>query len=243
MKNKIRDYGVLLFALLFGLVRVCLATEPATGTDQLQLDPYEEINYEESGVVKSPDPQDENFSTPIMHFFIGSIETDTSESVLGGEATVINLGFGVRQDFVDYDHLGFDFDVLILTREYDTTIAAPPFSTISDEMTLDTFAITAGVRGFIPEESRFRAFATIGLGLYFNKLHVTGSTFGLPGTIEDDDTEMNLFYAAGIEYISTEYSFQLQYRDMPIDGGFPSFNVPGTDIGGSMWLFGFGFLW
>ncbi len=243
MNNKIHSSDLLLIILLFGMTGICFAEESTGDTDQVQLEPYEEINYEDSGVVKLPDPENKKFSTPILQFFIGSIETDTSESVLGGESTILNLGFGVHQDFIDYDHLGFDFDVLMLIREYDTTIAAPPFSSISDEMTLDTFAITAGVRGFIPEESRFRAFATIGLGLYFNKLHVTGSTFGLPGSIEDDDTEMNLFYAVGIEYISTEYSFQLQYRDMPIDGGFPTFNVPSTDIGGSMWLLGFGFLW
>jgi len=169
----------------------------------------------------------------------GSLDAD-DEAQLEGVSNTFSAGLGLSADLARYPHVGLDFELLYLHREFDTPIAGPFLGTIDNDTQLETLAMLLGGRLFYPAESPFRAYASGGLGYYKTDMRVSGSLMGFPGVYEDSDSSLQPWYGAGMRYNFDDWSLGLDYRNTRLDGSFGKFGIDNADIGGDSVMLGIG---
>lgn len=162
------------------------------------------------------------------------------EPQLAGERNALGLGFVFSGDLAAYDWLGLDLEVHFLYREFDTPVAAPLFGTIDNDTTIGTTAILFGARAHHSLHTALRAYAVAGLGYYYTTLSVSGSVFGFPGTYEDTDQTLGLYYGAGLNYGLPSLILSLDYRHLDFSGSFGKFGISGAALGGDLIALGIG---
>jgi opacity protein-like surface antigen len=191
---------------------------------------------EESSPVYSCEKQNSYgsaISTGSVRFYLGSFDGEENLGKLENEDRSFTLGFGASFKLPKRKYLSFDLEFWWTERDYDTTIPASLFSTISDSMTLQTIALLFGIRGFYPSNGRFRIYGTGGIGIYKSELSVWGSTLGLPGTIEDEHLSLGLHAGAGLELdVGDDWFLGADYRHWVVEGNFATFGADNVDIGG-----------
>ena len=96
-------------------------------------------------------------------------------------------------------------------------------------------------RAFYPAEGPFRLYASAGIGYFYTKMIVYGSTLGVPGSYDDTDMSMEFYYGAGLGYMFGKWGLGLDYRHFNLDGSFSGFNISNADVGGDVYLVGIRF--
>jgi opacity protein-like surface antigen len=211
--------------VIYILVSAANAAEPTSAPEEKSspVDMYEKQNASESTI-----------STGSARFYLGSFDGEENPGKLENEDRSFTLGFGASFKLPKRKYLSFDLEFWWTERDYDTTIPAPLFSTISDSMTLQTIALLFGIRGFYPSNGRFRIYGTGGIGIYKSELSVWGSTLGLPGTIEDEHLSLGLHAGAGLELdVGDDWFLGADYRHWVVKGNFSTFGADNVDIGGN----------
>jgi len=151
------------------------------------------------------------------------------------------LGLGVRANLANYAYLGLDFEYFYVNRDYDTPIGPPLWGTIDNDTSIQTNAFLVGGRAYYPAVGPFRIYASAGIGYFYTKMVVYGSTLGLPGSYEDTDMSMEFYYGAGISYMFGKWGLGLDYRHFNLDGSFSDFNISNAELGGDLLLVGIRF--
>ena len=170
-------------------------------------------------------------------FYLGRFEA-AEEPQFRGVRAQYTFGLGVSAELAQYPNLALDLELFDFHREFDTTVQAPLLSTINNDTSADTLALLFGARAFYPASSSFRAYVSAGLGYFNTRLVVTGSTFGLPGTMEQSSSSLDIYYGAGISYSLDKWGIGLDYRRVDIEGSFSDFYIDDADLGGDALLLG-----
>jgi hypothetical protein len=173
-------------------------------------------------------------------FYLGAFKS-ADEPQFKGLRAQYSLGAGLSADLNKIPYLALDLEFFGFHREFDTTVNAPLFGTIDNDMSADTFAMLFGARAFYPVESSFRIYACAGFGYFKTTLLATGSTLGLPGNMEESSSSLELYYGAGISYNFNPWALSLDYRRVNLDASFGSFYVDNADLGGDALMIGFSY--
>lgn len=181
-----------------------------------------------------------DLSNAAVEFVVGSYSGSADGDQLSAPRNAWTLGLIFSADLTNHPQLGSEFALLWLSRDYDTTIPPPAWSTIDETMTLNTFSFAAGLRGYVPLGGGLRGYGVAGLAFNHSTMTAYGSTFGFPGEIEDTNNALTYYLGAGLEGKVGNYRLSVNYRHMPFDGSFSSFNVHSAGIGGEMLLLGIG---
>jgi opacity protein-like surface antigen len=212
--------------VVYILVNAASAAEPTSAPEEKRSPMYV---YEYDQKVS-----ESTIAIGAARFYLGSFDGEENPGKLENENRSFTLGFGASFKLPKRKHLSFDLEFWWTERDYDTTIQAPLFSTISDSMTLQTMALLFGIRGFYPSDGRFRIYGTGGFGIYKSELSVWGSTLGLPGTIEDEDQSFGLYAGVGLEVdVGDDWFLGADYRHWIVEGSFATFGADNVDIGGN----------
>lgn len=173
-------------------------------------------------------------------FYAGAYEV-ADESQFVGVRNDYVLGLGVSADLANYAYLALDFEYFYVNRDYDTPIGPPLWGTIDNDTSIQTNAFLVGGRAFYPAEGPFRLYASAGIGYFYTKMIVYGSTLGVPGSYDDTDMSMEFYYGAGLGYMFGKWGLGLDYRHFNLDGSFSGFNISNADVGGDVYLVGIRF--
>ena len=219
---KERRNGLIRLAVLTPLLMIYLLV-----TDVYAAQPS--VNVGDKEKVSQPADEGKRFWSRL---YLGSFDGEENPGKLENESGGLTLGGGISVRLPKTKYLSFDLEFWMTERDYDTTVPAPAFSVIDERMTLSTGALLFGVRGFYPSGSRFRVYGTAGIGLYKSELSVWGSTFGFPGTIEDDDTSLGFHAGGGLEVGIGSFVLGADYRRWFLKGSFGTFGADNVDIGG-----------
>lgn len=150
------------------------------------------------------------------------------------------LGLGFSAGIGNRPNLALDVEYFFSNRDYDTQLPPLPFSVMSNDTSLETNALLIGGRGIYPADGLIRAYAVGGLGLFKTTIETFGSTFGLPGKMTQDDTDLNIYYGAGIELRNRKWVLSFDYRHFNLSASFSDFQVQDADIGGDILVIGLG---
>jgi len=211
--------------VIYILINTANAAEPTSAPEEKN-SPVYVYEYEEK-------VSESTISIGAVRFYLGSFNAEENPGKLENENRSFTLGVGASFKLPKRKHFSFDLEFWWTERDYDTTIQAPLFSTISDRMTLQTMALLFGIRGFYPSDGRFRIYGTGGIGIYKSELSVWGSTLGFPGTIEDGDQSLGLHAGAGLELDVGDWILGVDYRHWIVEGSFATFGADNVDIGGN----------
>ena len=172
-------------------------------------------------------------------FTASSVSSDT-EPQLQGEAAAFGLGIRATWRSRTRKYLAYDIDLLMLNREYSTTVLAPPWGTVDDRMTLTTGVLSGGVRLTYPAESATQVYGLGGLAWISNTLTATGSIIGLPAYMDETDSELSFYYGAGVRFVQGDFNVFVEYRYLENEGDFGSFYADNVDISPNMVGLGLG---
>jgi hypothetical protein len=175
-----------------------------------------------------------------INFYGGTYEV-ADEPQFVGTRNEYSLGLGFSADLKRYSHLGLDFELFYVNRDYETPIDPPLLGTIDNDTGIQTSAFLVGGRAFYPADGPFRAYVSAGIGYFNTKMVVYGNTLGIPGSYEDKDMSVELYYGAGLSYMFGKWGLGLDYRRFNLDGSFEGFNINNADIGGDLLLVGLRF--
>lgn len=151
------------------------------------------------------------------------------------------LGAGISADLAQYPHWALDLELFFINRDYDTPLGPLAWGSIDDDTSVQTNAALFGGRAFYPLEGPFRAYASAGLGYFKTRMVVYGSLFGFPGSYEDTDTRLELYYGAGLSYRFGSWGLSLDYRHFNLKGSFSAFEVQNANLGGDALLAGWSY--
>lgn len=103
----------------------------------------------------------------------------------------------------------------------------------SEEQDLDTFAFDIAVKGMMPISNNFGVFAKVGPALVHQNAKVTATAGNNSATAKADETNVQLFYAAGFDYaIQPNLTAQVQFMGFTgSDTGTTSINAITGGIG------------
>ena len=210
--------------VIYILINTANAAEPTSAPEEKN-SPVYVYEYEEK-------VSESTISIGAVRFYLGSFNAEDNPGKLENENRSFTLGVGASFKLPRGKHFSFDLEFWWTERDYDTTIQAPLFSTISDRMTLQTMALLFGIRGFYPSDGRFRIYGTGGIGIYKSELSV-GESWGFLGTIEDEDQSLGLHAGAGLELDVGDWILGVDYRHWIVEGSFATFGADNVDIGGN----------
>lgn len=141
--------------------------------------------------------------------------------------------FGLEVGIMPEEVISYRLELMTVSTRYDTNIPPPAWGMIDSRMTLDTNALLFGVRASYPPRRPYRFHATAGIGYFNSKLTATGSTFGFPGEVSDDDSSLGFHAGAGFEVNLGNWVVGVDFRRWFVGTtSFPTFNVTSADIGG-----------
>lgn len=174
-------------------------------------------------------------SQAYIHFAGGYFSPD-SNAQLPNESGQFGLAFGGgwRQS----RYIAWEIELFMDFQRVD--IPNPPsipFGTVDSRADISTAGVAGNVR-FIYPLGQFEPYVGAGIGFYRSELEITGSIFGIPGTIKNSDNNTGVQLLAGLEYRFGEEgsSLGVQYRKLNLSASF-SPEVPGdVDVGGEFWF-------
>lgn len=154
-----------------------------------------------------------------------------------GAGSALGLGFRFRLR----PNLAIAGTFLDCWTDYDNDRVANPFlGTVSPRMDLSVTTLLVGVEGILPLK-RFEPYVRASLGAGRATLEITGSLFGLPGTVEEEkDTVFPRELAAGATLILTrKVDIGLEYSLIDNRGDFGSLSQGSVDLGATILSFVF----
>jgi len=182
---------------------------------------------------------------PALHgYLVGYLGTlDIADNPgLVHETEKYTIGLGVGLEPANWGPFGFAFDLWGSEHKYDSTIGGPIlFGSVDDRMKLTTTAFQFGPTLTTSADFPLRAYATAGLGFYHHKLYVSGSVFGLPASIEDEERSFVPHLGGGVSLQIRHLRLSVDYRTWKVDGSFDEFGVTDVDLDGELWAAGIGF--
>jgi hypothetical protein len=171
----------------------------------------------------------------------GNFHTNSNPGKLSNEGGGSAYGFEIG--VLPAEILSYRLEFMTASRRYDTTVPPPAFGTISSRMTLDTTALLLGIQGSFPPRKSYRFHAAAGIGYFRSELSASGSTFGVPGEVRDEDSSFGYHAGAGFEVDMGNWVVGVDYRRWFVNASFSTFGISGADIGGDYlglsigWLF------
>lgn len=172
-------------------------------------------------------------------FYAGAYEI-ASEPQFEGVGNSYSLGLGATAELVHSPHVAMDLEFHSLHREFDTPVAAPFLGTIDNDTNIDTSALLFGGRLFYPAHGPVRVYASGGFGYFRTTMSVNGSVLGIPGSYEESDSAVDLYYGAGLRFYADTWSLGVDYRRFDLESSFNDFGIRNADIGGESYLIGIG---
>jgi opacity protein-like surface antigen len=174
-------------------------------------------------------------SQAYIHFAGGYFSPDSNAQLPNESGQFgLALGGGWRQS----RHIAWEIEFFIDSQRVD--IPNPPsipFGSVDSRADISTGGVAGNVR-FIYPLCQFEPYVGAGIGFYRSELEITGSIFGLPGSIEKSDNNAGIQLLAGMEYRFGEKgsSLGVQYRKLALSASFGP-EVPGdVDVGGEFWF-------
>lgn len=135
--------------------------------------------------------------------------------------------------------LGIDLDLTTAFAEFSSSTAPPPgtFQTKSGRMQLASLGISAGVRGIAPLGA-VEPWAGAGVMLVVSRLSLTGTTLGLPGSVDEDGVTVGAYAGAGLDLaVSEKWLVGAQCRWIAAEQDFGQLSANRTgNVGGPMCL-------
>lgn len=169
-------------------------------------------------------------------FYIGDFNAGSVENQL--ENPSADFTFGTNLLFAHSENFVWGVDFSYIARKYDTpaNVSGGLFAIVDDDMHLDTLGIAInGIFKYATGPAEW--YAGAGAGLHFSILTITGSTLGLPGTFEERDTDIGVFYQFGVMFIiAGDNSLGIEYRNLSLDASLPPITDGNVDIGGEFVL-------
>lgn len=184
-----------------------------------------------------PDESDIFSSLTGYYFLLGDHKGEETPGELDHPVAQFALGLGITFEYSE--HINIDVELIGTSKEYETpaSVYAGPFSSVDDDMTLDTTGVSVNVLAR-DSKGNFEVYAGAGAGLYKSSLLITGSTFGFPGSYTDRSTDVGVQIMAGIGYKITDSSWlAVEYRQLDLEGNFSSITgASSNEIGGELIL-------
>jgi len=188
------------------------------------------------GFVNANEPGEQAIKLAEWRFYLGDFKAGSIENQL--ENPSMDFTFGSNLLFAYSDNFIWGVDFSYIAREFDTpaSISGGLFTIVNDDMHLDTLGIAVnGIFKYATGPAEW--YAGAGAGLYFSILTIQGSTFGLPGTFEERDTDLGIFYQLGLMFhIAGDSSLGIEYRKLSLDTSLPPVTEGNVDIGGEFVL-------
>ncbi|TNF35362.1 MAG: hypothetical protein EP315_06000 [Gammaproteobacteria bacterium] len=176
-----------------------------------------------------------------FYCYLGDFDAEVTPGELDHPTSEFAFGLGALFDYTD--HVDWGLDMLLVTRQYDTpsSVSGGAFTVVSDDMTLDTVGLTIHIRFKFPTSYAIW-YAGAGGGLYFSRLTLTASTFGLPGSHEEKSNDLGLSYYWGMAFnISNQNYLGLEYRYLSVDANLSPVTTAEHEVGGELLFMSYSF--
>jgi len=132
-------------------------------------------------------------------------------------------------------NLSFDVDLWAADQRVDTpsNVVAPFFGTVDGRSTISTGAISV-VAKLVWPIGRFEPYVGAGGGLFFSKLYITGSVFGVPASHEETDTSLGGLLLGGVDFwVAQNWAVGAEFRHVSVKANFGGV-IPGdVNVGGN----------
>lgn len=171
-----------------------------------------------------------------IHFSAGSFSPDSNAQLPNANGHYgLALGFGSRYS----RHVAWEVEFFNSDQAVDTPSIPIGFFTVLDQRAdISTVGLAGNVR-FIYPLGRFEPYVGGGIGFYRTEMEISGSTFGLPGSLKKNDNGFGLQLLAGMEYYfgqRTQHSLGVQYRTLSLDADFGPEVAGKVNVGGDFWF-------
>jgi opacity protein-like surface antigen len=132
-------------------------------------------------------------------------------------------------------NLSFEVDAWGADQRIDTpaTISAPFLGTVDSRARISTAAISAIAKLSFPID-RFEPYVGAGGGLFYSKLHITGTVLGAPASVDETDTNFGGLVLGGVNFqISKNWAVGAEFRRVAVKANFGNV-IPGdVEVGGN----------
>ena len=178
----------------------------------------------------------DSYAPDSVYFSLGDLKTDEAVNELQNPRADFGLDLGI--EYIYNDYLAFRYEMLVVDRRYDTpaTVSGGPFTVVSDDMSMSSLGISVLpiVRYAV---SDFEFYAGAGLGIFWSKLTLTASTFGLPGSHEERSQDYATQTLLGMGYNFQESFIGLEARQLDLKVNMsPVTSAADHDAGGKILL-------
>jgi len=174
---------------------------------------------------------EQTFAEPIISIAVGSF-APSNDPQLTGQENGYSIGAGVAWPIKKHPNVSANLSFLGITRRIDTPVSAPVFGTISGTTDVTTISMLVGIKASWPTNENFRIGLNGGVGYFSTRLSATGTLLGIPGTYEERDNALGIYYGAGAQYTADNLTYGLEYRRIDLKGTFSDFGLKDLDIGG-----------
>ena len=132
-------------------------------------------------------------------------------------------------------NLSFDVDLWAADQRIDTpsNVVAPFFGTVDGRATISTGAISFVAKLVWPMD-RFEPYIGAGGGLFFSRLYISGSVFGMPASHEETDTSLGGLLLGGVDiWVAQNWAIGAEFRHVSVKANFGNV-IPGdVNVGGN----------
>lgn len=179
---------------------------------------------------------------PSWYLYGGRFEPEDEDRRLEHPGSSFTFGIGVAAR--PLEHLLVRFEIPLLYAEYDTppSVVGDPWTVIDDRVGVSSSGLALDA-SLIHAGADLQIYAGAGLGFYSSTLTIRGTTFGLPGSAEEDDTDWGRHAHAGVSFrAGRRWWLGLEVRRLWLEADFGAVTPEAVEVGGTsgMLVFTFG---
>lgn len=164
----------------------------------------------------------------VLHMGVMQGTADNLE--LQHEAHNYTIGLGLISPWPGITGVELDLEVWLHERSYDSLIPSAGFTRVDPRMVLTTGALIFAGRLATPDRGGPVLALSGGPGWFMHRLRVTGSTLGLPETLESEAMDLGWQLGGSLELPFGGVLLSAEWRRWGTDGGFSSITESSQDL-------------